>query len=55
MNYKTTATGVIAILISALSIARTVLDGQPLTDVSVHISSIIAGFGLIFARDAAAK
>lgn len=52
MNTKTTATGIIAILISALSIAKSLLDGQHITDLSVHISSIMAGIGLIFARDA---
>ena len=49
---KTSATGIISILISALSIAKAVLDGQPINDLSVHISSILAGVGLIFARDA---
>ena len=52
---KTTATGIIAILISALSIAKSVIDGQPVTDISVHVSSILAGIGLIFARDASKK
>jgi hypothetical protein len=52
-NWKTTGAGVAAILV-ALSAALTALsDNDPATniDFALLVSSVIAGVGLIFARD----
>lgn len=50
---KTTALGVISILIALLSGAKAFLDGDPTTniDFGAITSAITAGVGLIFARD----
>ena len=50
---KTTITGIITILVAALSAAKAVLDGDPATvpDWSATIAAITAGVGLIAARD----
>jgi hypothetical protein len=55
MNWRTTSLGLITALTSILSIASSVLRGDAITDLPTHIAAITAGFGLLFARDAAAK
>lgn len=55
MNWRTTTLGVITALTSILSIATAVLKGDAIADIPTHIAAITAGFGLLFARDAAAK
>jgi len=53
MNWKTTTAGIAAILV-AVGVALTALtDGNPETniDYAVLVSSVLAGVGLIMARD----
>lgn len=55
MNWRTTTLGVITALTSILSIAASVIKGEAIADIPTHLAAITAGFGLLFARDAAAK
>lgn len=55
MNWKTTTTGILTLLISAASIAKSLLDGIAVHDVPTHIAAITAGLGLIFAKDSSSK
>ena len=52
-SWKTTASGVTAILAAVASAATLLLDNNNLTnpDWSATIAAVTAGFGLIFARD----
>lgn len=52
MNWKTTVTGILTLLISAASVARSLIAGEALVDIPTHIAAITAGIGLIFAKDA---
>jgi hypothetical protein len=54
-NLKTTALGVITILISALTIAKSVLEGTPVNDIAMHLAAVTAGWGLIVAKDNTAR
>lgn len=51
MNYKTTITGILTVLISAGSIIIAMLDGKMVEDIPTHIAAITAGLGLLFAKD----
>jgi len=53
MNWKTSITGILTVLISAASIAKSLLDGSSINDLPTHIAAITAGLGLVFAKDAA--
>lgn len=55
MNWKTTTTGILTLLISVASVVKSFLDGSGVNDVPTHIAAITAGLGLIFAKDAASK
>ena len=50
---KTSITGILTILVAALSAAKAFLDGDPLTvpDWTATIAAITAGIGLLSARD----
>jgi hypothetical protein len=52
-SHKTTIAGVGAILIAAGSMLQALFDGNPTTepDYAALVAAIVAGFGLIFARD----
>jgi hypothetical protein len=54
-NIKTTALGVITILISALTVAKSVLEGSPVNDLAMHLAAVTAGWGLIAAKDGTAR
>ncbi len=45
-------TGLLTVLISAASVARSFLGGDAVVDLPTHIAAITAGLGLIFAKDA---
>jgi hypothetical protein len=53
-NKNTTITGIAAILVAVGSILTAWFDGDPLTtpDFPTAISAVIAGIGLILAKDA---
>lgn len=53
-SWKTTLTGVAAILAAISGAAMALLDGNPNTnpDWTSVIAAVVSGFGLIFARDA---
>jgi hypothetical protein len=53
-NWKTTATGIVAIAVAVLSAVKSVIDNDPATvlDIGTTIAAVIAGFGLIAAKDA---
>ena len=53
-NWKTTTTGIVAIVIAVLSAVKAFVDNDPTTtlDVGATIAAITAGIGLIAARDA---
>ena len=52
-NWKTTGAGVAAILVAVSAALTAFTDGDPATniDFAMLISAVIAGVGLIFARD----
>jgi len=52
-SWKTTVTGIAAILTAVGSALTAIFDNDPATtvDVAVTASAIMAGIGLIFARD----
>jgi len=54
-NIKTTILGVITILISALTVVKSVLEGTPINDFAMHLAAITAGWGLIAAKDNTAR
>jgi hypothetical protein len=54
-NLKTTALGVITILISALTVTKSVLEGTPINDIAMHLAAVTAGWGLIVAKDNTAR
>ncbi len=53
-SWRTTATGVLAIVIGIATAAKCELDGDPATvaDWGIVATAILAGIGLIMARDA---
>lgn len=55
-NWKTTTTGILAIVLAICTAAKAELDGDPSTvaDWSLVATSILAGVGLILAKDAKA-
>jgi hypothetical protein len=52
-SWKTMATGIVAILSAVTAAAQLLLDNDPKTnpDITLTVSAIAAGLGLIFARD----
>jgi hypothetical protein len=50
-NYKTTILGILTIIISASTVAKSLLEGSPVGDFAVHVAAITAGWGLISAKD----
>ena len=52
-NWKTTAFGVCTILAAVGAAGKALLDGDPATslDLTATIAAVMAGFGLIFAKD----
>ena len=52
-SWKTTAAGIGAILIASGTLIQAIFDGNPATvpNYEAVIASLIAGIGLIFARD----
>lgn len=52
-SWKTTVTGIIAILTAVGAAVNAIIDGNPATnpDWTITISAVTAGLGLIFARD----
>lgn len=52
-SWKTTVCGIGAILAAIGTIAKLLFDGDPMTnpDYAVLVPAILAGFGMIFARD----
>lgn len=52
-SWKTTTTGVLAIISALVGAAQVLLDGNPATnpDYAVLVPAILAGIGLITARD----
>lgn len=55
MNWKTSVTGILTVIISAASVVRALLNGEAVVDIPTHVAAITAGLGLIFAKDAASK
>lgn len=53
MSWKTTVTGIVAVLSAVTAAATLLLDGNPTTnpDWTSTIAAVSAGLGLIFARD----
>jgi hypothetical protein len=51
VNWKTSALGIATVLGAVASIAKALLNGEPV-DFAFHISAITAGLGLILAKDA---
>ena len=53
-NWKTTTTGILAIVLAICTAAKNELDGDPATiaDWSLVATSVLAGVGLILAKDA---
>ena len=53
-NWKTTATGIVAVAVAVLSAVKSVIDNDPATvlDIGTTIAAITAGIGLIAAKDA---
>lgn len=51
MNWKTSVTGILTVIISGASIVRSLLSGETVIDLPTHIAAITAGFGLLFAKD----
>ena len=53
-NWKTTTTGILAIVLTICTAAKNELDGDPATiaDWSLVATSVLAGVGLILAKDA---
>ncbi len=56
-DFKTTALGIATILTVLSAAAVAFFDGDPATnfDIATVIAGVTAGFGLIFAKDAAKK
>lgn len=52
MNWRTTTLGAITAVTSLLSIVSSVLKGEAIPDLPIHIAAITAGFGLFFSKDA---
>jgi hypothetical protein len=52
VNWKTTLLGVCTIVVSVASALKVYLSGGGIPDVSILISSVTAGVGLIVAKDA---
>jgi hypothetical protein len=52
MNWKTSVTGILTVIISGASIVRSLLSGEAVADLPTHLAAITAGFGLILAKDA---
>lgn len=54
-NWKTTGAGIAAILVAVGSALAAVTDTDPATNIEVGslVAAIMAGIGLIFAKDAA--
>jgi hypothetical protein len=52
-SWKTTATGIITIVIAVGSAVKTLIDNDPSTnpDIGATIAAVTVGFGLIAARD----
>jgi hypothetical protein len=52
-SYKTTVAGIGAILVAGGSLLQAIFDGNPATepDYAALVAAIVAGLGLIFARD----
>lgn len=53
-SWRTTSLGVIAILTAVLGFVKAVLDGDPATDpdIAALTAALVAGAGLLFAKDA---
>lgn len=53
-NWKTTTTGILAIVLAICAAAKNELDGDPATvaDWSLVATSVLAGIGLVLAKDA---
>jgi hypothetical protein len=51
-NWKTTTTGILAILITVSSAAHSYLTTGSIPDLSMVFASVLAGWGLIVAKDA---
>jgi hypothetical protein len=53
-NWKTTTTGILAIVLAICTAAKNELDADPATvaDWSLVATSVLAGVGLILAKDA---
>lgn len=52
-SYKTTVAGIGAILVAGGSLLQAIFDGNPATepDYAALVAAIVAGLGLVFARD----
>ena len=52
-NWRTSAFGIVTVLVAVLSAAKALLDGDPTTnpDLAVLIASLMAGAGLLAAKD----
>jgi hypothetical protein len=53
-SWRTSSLGIIAILTAVLGFAKAVIDGDPTTepDIAALTAAIVAGVGLLFAKDA---
>jgi hypothetical protein len=53
-SWKTTTTGILAIVVALAAALKSELDGDPVTvaDWGAVAAAVMAGIGLIFARDA---
>lgn len=52
-SWKTSMAGIVAIVTAILNVVNLLMDGNPATnpDWTLTISAIMAGIGLVFARD----
>jgi hypothetical protein len=53
-SWRTTSLGIIAIVTAVAGFVRAVIDGDPATepDIAALTAAIVAGAGLLFAKDA---
>jgi len=54
-NIKTTALGALTIIISIATVAKSILEGSPVSDFAMHVAAVTAGWGLIVAKDGTAR
>lgn len=54
-NWKTTTIGVLAIIVAVASAAKTYLATGSVPDLTALTTAVLAGWGLVMAKDASAR